>query len=551
MALVVLGLVPVLGALSAPQAAEPLFEEPAVAVYSVDAMGATSGLATDDDTPGIQAAIDAAIHFANASGETAVVQFHGGGEYWLKTGKRGRGHLDLSCADGRGQVILRGQGATLMVETPRLGLFFAEGSKAVSVEELRIELAAAPHIGCRVVSVNAESRVVTAQPFPGSTALADFPGYSEEWGWIHDDTVLHRPKAGVGSSFHAKDRIQEEVDGPVRFTIDNGVPMGQFAVGDVLSFHYRRGNNFRFQNCEDIELHGVLSFGSGLFFVSTSHVSGLRVADCAVLVKPGRVQATNGDGVHLKYCRNVEIRDCYLEGLSDDGVNVTGTFGFDIQRCVFANKRRHAIAFDTDGAMYRSRSGGIVDCAAYGNGGSFMHYDGGDYSTVHVEGNRAWENGLTTSGSRVEEPRRCVAVQSERELSWGRDGSVRLVRKGGLAEGLDGLWCWIRVPTPRGPRIRIKAQSAAGPQPWLFLAGDGRVEVTRSVRTTPRRDPRAALIDAQVWIEERVGNGTFRLLHELSGEYLGLSSSGDSALTMTPDGAQALTWKLLEPGRQH
>ena len=515
-------------------------------MYLVDAFGATPNVASDDDSPGIQAAIDAAIHFANASGQTAVVRFSGGGEYRLKTGKPGRGYLDLSCVDGRGQVILRGQGAKLVVETPRLGLFFADGSRSVTIADVVIELATDPFLGCTVGSVDTEQRLVVAQPLPGATALADFPGYSKEWGWIHDKEVLHRPKAGARSSFSVTSRTQDSADGSIQFKIKPGVAMGDFAIGDVLSFHYRRGNNFRLQRCEDIRLEGVVSYGSGLFFVSASHVSGLAVRDCAVLVKPGRVQATNGDGIHLKYCRSVDISDCYLEGLSDDGVNVTGTLGFVIERCKFLDKRRHAIALDTDIAKYRSRDGLIADCTASGNGGSFLYHDGGDYSSVGVQGNLTGGNNLTSSGARVDRGMRIRAADGDQLLSWSRTGAVMVSGPvASLKDGWSTRWSIVHVPTARGPRCRVQAQTLEGPQPWLYLSGGAEVQVLRSVRAEPRLDPWQDLIDDQVWVQEFLRDGTFRLRHELKGLYLGWAIGEEPTVMLTPDAASLSAWQFV------
>lgn len=530
------------GALGTPQGPELPPEQPVVAVYSVDVLGATPNVESDDDTPGIQAAIDAAIDFANASGQTSIVQFSGGGEYLLKTGKRGRGHLDLSCASGAGRVVLQGNGATVIVETPRLGVFFAQQSKSIAIEDLRIDLGVDPYMGGTVTSVDATERKVVAQPFPGATALAAFPGYSDEWGWLHDSEVLHRPKFGVGSSFKAVSRTQDRRGGPVRFTMDPSVRMADFEVGDVISFHYRRGNNFRFQQCEDIEVNGVISLGAGLFFIATSHVSGLRVVDSAVLVKPGRVQATNGDGIHLKYCRDVDVEGCYFEGLSDDGINVTGTLGFRIERCTFTNKRRHAIALDTDVAKYRSRRGAIANCVASFNGGSFLQHDGGDYSGVVVEGNQTSSNNLTPSASKVRRSTRLVTEGSHRVLTWSDSGTVGLSENTAHAEGAHPFWSWIDVPTPRGARCRIQTHVAKGPQPWGYLSGRGAIRIAASERAAPRHDPIQALIDDQLWIPERAGDGKIWLRHERTGQYLTADPASEGALAWTPHRDDALQW---------
>jgi hypothetical protein len=508
----------------------------------VDALGATPDVDSDDDTPGIQAAIDAAIDFANVSGQTSIVQFSGGSEYLLKTGKRGRGHLDLSCASGAGQVVLEGNGATIVVETPRLGVFFAEQSKAITIEGLRIDLGVHPYMGGTVTSVDGAARRVVAQPFPGATALASFPGYSDEWGWLHDPEVLHRPKAGAASSFKAVSRTQDRPDGPVRFTMGPSVRLADFEVGDVISFHYRRGNNFRFQQCEDIEVNGVISFGAGLFFVATSHVSGLRVTDSAVLVKPGQVQATNGDGIHLKYCRDVDIEGCYFEGLSDDGINVTGTFGFRIERCTFANKRRHAIALDTDVAKYRSRRGTIANSVAYFNGGSFLQHDGGDYSGVVVQGNQTSSNNLTPSVSKVRRATRLVSADAHRVLTWSDSGAVVLMENAARVDGGHPLWSWIDVPTPRGARCRIQGHVVEGPQPWSYLSGRGSIRMAVSERAAPRHDPTQALIDDQLWIPERAGDGKIWLRHERTGQYLAADPASEDALAWTAHREDALEW---------
>ncbi|WP_145198057.1 right-handed parallel beta-helix repeat-containing protein [Planctomycetes bacterium Poly30] len=519
-------------------------------MFSADSFGATPDQPDDDDGPAIQAAIDAAIDYSNLSGEAATVLLTGGAEYRLKTGRRGRGYLDLSCHFGAGPVVFDGAGATLIVETPRLGVFYIDRSERVRIQDVVIDLDPLPHIACRVTAVHRNARTVIAQPFPGATDLAQFPGYSDEWGWIHDPDVLHRPKRGVASSFAVTERTQQEPGGPIRFTMTPQVDLGDFAVGDVLSFLYRRGNNFRIQYSSGIELRRVISYGAGLFFVATTHDVGLTVRDCAVLVKPGRVQATGGDGVHLKYCRDVSIENCYFEGLSDDGVNVSATIGFRVEGCEFHSKRRQAVVLDTDQVAYRSRNGVLRDNTATFNGNSFLYHDGGDYRSVLVAGTKVHGNNRSTSveqsftGRLVEQG--TVAIGGEKaSLAWSADGDV------GVRSELFGAagahhWRLIRIATERGQRWRLEAFRPGGPQPWLYLTYLQHLSVEPSRLGGPRDDPERATIDAQVWIQERVGEATVRLLHEASGLYLATKAEpSGGALGMTADVREASVWTLL------
>jgi hypothetical protein len=525
------------------------------AVFYVDGLGATADDPSDDDTPGIQAAIDAAIAHVNLSGQGATVLLRGGGEYRLKSGRRGKGHLDLSCAPGGGVVTFAGQGATLIVETPRLGVFYANAAEAVLIKDVILDLDPLPHIACRVLEVEADQRRVVAQPFPGSTLLADFPGYSDEWGWLHDAEFPARPKKGAARSFRASERSQESPGGPIEFTLDQGVRMQDFAVGDVLSFLYRRGNNFRFQNSSDIELRNVATYGAGLFFVSTSHVDGLLISDCAVLLRPGRVQATGGDGIHLKYGRRVLIENSYFEGLSDDGVNVSGTYGFRIEGCEFRDKRRHAVVLDTDRVAYRSRDGVIRDNVGAFNGGSFLYHDGGDYSSVLVSGSTAHDNNLSlatelalTGALRVLEAggqRPGRAGTSPLELAWAPSGEVSLLPADPpLADARVRHWRQISLATPRGQRWRIEAHRPGGPQPWRYLTASSPMSLERSLLGGPRDDPQRKEVDAQLWVRERLSGGGFRWRSELTGLYIARAPGSATELSFTADPGAALSWTL-------
>ncbi|MEM8710625.1 MAG: right-handed parallel beta-helix repeat-containing protein, partial [Planctomycetota bacterium] len=295
--------------------------------------------------------------------------------------------------------------------------------------------------------------------------------------------------------------------------------------------------------------------------VSTSHVSRLSVERCAVIATDGRLQATGGDGVHLKYGRDIVVRDCHFEGLSDDAVNVSATIGFAIENNAFVDKRRHGIVLDTDGVPYRSRSGLIRGNRVERNGGSLFHHDGGDYGSVAVAGNVGVGNDRARAVERAS-PGRLMAElstspgfvepkgdgNSVAELRWQRRDTDALLRigldfKDSSAGGASGRWRWIREATARGHRIRLEALSAQGdPHPWAYLGvgQDGGLSLAPSERSWSPRAARVAGPDGQSWVVESLPGGWMLLRHEVTGAYL----SADGVSVTLAKRENATRWRF-------
>ena len=71
-----------------------------------------------------------------------------------------------------------------------------------------------------------------------------------------------------------------------------------------------------------VTVHSSPALGFGL-----RHTSRITVDTCSVIQAPGRLLSTNADGIHVKWGPiGPLIRNCHLEGMGDDGINIGGSY---------------------------------------------------------------------------------------------------------------------------------------------------------------------------------------------------------------------------------
>jgi hypothetical protein len=512
-------------------------------VYGGNPGNATGFFAGDDDRPGIQAAMDAAMLWledpANAGAGPASVVFESGGTYHLDSVKPDDTSFALivrQLNQNTDWLHFVGNGATIVHRQLLSQTLGIHASRNVLVESLVFDRDPLPYMDGFVEAVTGNS--VTVRYVRGLSPLLFPPegsssGNIRHWGWLLDGLVAGRPKTGSASFYEASSVSQVGSD-PDIFDFDmipsGGAPIADdFAAGDRFSYHYREGgNNLHIRNSSNIEIRGVTSYAAAAMFVNASTGTGLSIIDSQVAIRPGYWRSTNGDGVHVKRSSDLLVKGCSFEGVSDDAINVTEVDGFVLENNVFSNKRRHAILLDADdqgGNPPNSTDGQIFENFAAFNGGSFISHKGGEYA-LSIHSNNVSANNRTRS--------------------FGDNQHVRLgARIGGLVvaglEGPDGTWndgdvvqAELDLPTTdrawhlqevTGGRTIIINRAARDDKVWLYLVPE---------QSPPAVGEPAVLRPGQVannpagaeWVIERVSSGEFaRLRHAASGLYLALQPS--------------------------
>ncbi len=532
---------PLLASQQAPVQASAIFK------VSGNAPGnATGFFPYDDDTPGIQTAIDAAIAWledpANAGLGSASVVFEAGGVYHLDTRNPSfpAFALDVRQLDtNTDRLHLVGNGATLVhrqLSGISLGI---NGSNNVLVSNLTIDRDPLPYMDGTVQAVSGNMVTIlkirgldpTFFPPPGGASTF-------HWGWLLDPTVPGRPKLG-SASFYRNTSVTQQTGNPALFDFNmipaNGVPISQdFQVGDRFTYHYRGGSNIHIRNSSDIEINNVTSYASTSMFINPRLVDGLKIINCKVEIPSGHWRSINGDGLHVKECNDVEIEGCSFSGLSDDGMNLSEVTNFSVKNCLFENKRRHAILLDSDdtgGNPPNSSNGEIIGNTANHNGGSFIAHKGGDYGTVTILQNTSSKNNLArTFGANYYShliPRNAnfsLAADKGTNIRWASGDNVAVFSN---QSGTDRSWNVQGIPGANG-RIILVHRASRDQNSWLYLA---------SATPTPVANDNVVLRPASgqnnppenIWIKEEIPNSTFvRLRHEASNLYLTIDQSGGS-----------------------
>ena len=377
---------------------------------------ATGFFSSDDDRPGIQAAIDAAVQWLKAPGHgsgIASVIFEQGGTYHLDTP-----HpifapfvLDIRDLHVTGRLKLLGRGATLahrQLDNITLGI---NGADRVVVRDLFFDRDNVPFMDGIVESAVGD---VLDVRYENGLSPIFFPpegGPISHWGWVLDSAVPGRPKQGTASFYTAMSVTNPQpVTDPLlyRFVMDPiGVPVSQeIAMGDRFTYHYREGGgNIQIRVATDIQIRNVTSFAAGSMFVNAEFVDELKVVGCDVAIRDGYWRSLNGDGVHVKRSTNLVVENCSFAGVSDDAINITDVQQFTVIGNTFRDKRRHAIVLDSDDGQVppgpmNSTFGLIQDNVAEFNGGSFVSHKGGEYATVTIQQNSVSNNNRTrTAGA--------------------------------------------------------------------------------------------------------------------------------------------------------
>ncbi len=305
----------------------PLIELPTTRTLNVTDFGAIP-----DDGQNDQPAIQACFNEAASSSEPVKILFPKG-VYHLGTSvdhaKPSRA-LRLVKAS---QVHIDGQGATLLITNPSLGLMAIEQSQKIIIERLEIDYQTLPWISGKIIHINPRTgsfdlKLDENQRWPKDPVafLTQTRSRWGSWGYLQDQHIPGRLKMGVNNHYFIKS-IKQLNPQNLRLELPDKTKhllVRDFALGDVYTHVVRQvGHGFFFKKCSDItarniSIHALI--GAPFVGVASQRTA---ILNNKLLITPGRRQVASADFAHFQSPRiGPWIEGNTVEGVADDTVNL-------------------------------------------------------------------------------------------------------------------------------------------------------------------------------------------------------------------------------------
>jgi len=311
-------------------------------LFSPEDYGATPNNPNDDDRPGIQAAVDAAV--ARGPGSTVVLA---AGQYRI-TSSSGSPFRKAVRIPSNGATIsgitFQGQGAAteIVIADPTVGGFEVTNCTGCVLRRFTLDYEPPPFTQGTIVAINPGSPGSFDLQIGTGVATLDHPMFctqrapngvdclqdkATDWGMVFHPSERHL-KANIGDAFYIASWTKVGT-GLYRLvpTTSSQIMLSQAAVNDRFVYMNRTNSEHAIiltwsQNTvtEDITIRssiGAVVVGLG----TTAH----RMTRVSVRYAPGtsRLLTTNADGAHFQLNPvGPTVEDCFFEGLADDAVAV-------------------------------------------------------------------------------------------------------------------------------------------------------------------------------------------------------------------------------------
>jgi hypothetical protein len=278
----------------------------------------------------VYAALKSAVEAAQATGRAAEILFEPDVVYHiaLPDGPNMQGKYALHIRNAT-NLVLNGQGATLLVAHPEIGAVCTEDSSGIEIKNFNIDYDPLPYTPGTITAVNRaeywfELKVDNGFIEPDQPC---FDRAMSEWGITIRDMPGGRRRYGPTAIFtERREKTGERTWRlyPPKAGGGYNNPLEALNIGDRY-IHMARNyaQAVAGKNCDNLLWDNITIFASpGLAFFPhiTSHHT---IRNCHVKVKDGRIFSTNADGIHMRGSRgHVLIENCSFEGMADDAINV-------------------------------------------------------------------------------------------------------------------------------------------------------------------------------------------------------------------------------------
>ncbi|MCF7863610.1 MAG: right-handed parallel beta-helix repeat-containing protein [Kiritimatiellales bacterium] len=280
----------------------------------------------------VYAALKSAVEAAQATGRSAEILFEPGAVYRiaLPDGPNMQGKYALHIQNAT-NLVLNGQGATLLVTHPEIGAICTEDSSGVEIKNFNIDYDPLPYAQGTITAINLSENWFELKVDDGFME-PDQPCFDRAmsaWGITVRDMSGGRRRYGPAAVF--SERWEKTAERTWRMhtphKTDGFNPSLKQAGLEPGDRYVHMARNYAqavaAKNCDRVLWENITIFASpGLAFFPhlTSHHT---IRNCHVQVKDGRIFSTNADGIHMRGSRgHMLVEGCSFEGMADDGINV-------------------------------------------------------------------------------------------------------------------------------------------------------------------------------------------------------------------------------------
>lgn len=228
-------------------------------------------------------------------------------------------------------LVINGQGATLLVTQPEPGAICTENCRNIAVKNFKVDYDPLPYAQGTVTAINLDEYWFELKVDEDSME-PDQPCFDRamsKWGLTVRDASdggrIYGPTAVFSNHWKKTgDRIWRFFPPQKGGGYADPLNASGLKPGDRF-IHMARNyaQAVAAKNCDELLWENITILASpGLAFYprGTSHHT---IRDCHVAVKAGRIFSTNADGIHMRGSRgHVLIEGCSFEGMADDAINV-------------------------------------------------------------------------------------------------------------------------------------------------------------------------------------------------------------------------------------
>ncbi|QHI70782.1 right-handed parallel beta-helix repeat-containing protein [Tichowtungia aerotolerans] len=275
-------------------------------------------------------AVTSALAAAQTFGGTAEILFEPGTVYrmGLPDGEGMQSKYAVHIRNAT-NLVLNGQGATLLITHPEIGAICTEDCQNIEIKNFKIDYDPLPYAQGRIHAVSLSENWFDLKVDEGFLE-PDHPCFDRamaKWGLAIRDAADGGRQYGPGALFSEKwertgDRIWRFYAKESRY--DASLERAGLKFGERY-IHMARNyaQAVAAKKCDEVLWENITIYASpGLAFYphQTSHHT---IRNCHVKVKEDRIFSTDADGIHMRGSRgHVLIDGCTFEGMADDGINV-------------------------------------------------------------------------------------------------------------------------------------------------------------------------------------------------------------------------------------
>ena len=228
---------------------------------------------------------------------------------------------------GAKNLVLNGQGATLVVTNPEQGALCTEDSSRIEVKNLIIDYDPVPYTQGRIHALNFDEDWFELKVDEGFME-PDQPCFArskDQWG-MAVRTQADGKLSGDTAVFSKQ--WKKTGDNLWRFTAFKPYPNHLWGrdlkVGEAYIHKARNwAQTVAAKNCDEILWENITVYSAPNLAFYPHRTSNHTIRDCHVKIKEGRIFSSNADGIHMRGSRgHVLIDGCSVEGMGDDGINV-------------------------------------------------------------------------------------------------------------------------------------------------------------------------------------------------------------------------------------